>query len=36
MGLGHGENAHSPNEYYDLDYFGTNVETAIHFYHNLA
>jgi acetylornithine deacetylase/succinyl-diaminopimelate desuccinylase-like protein len=36
MGLGHGGNGHSPNEYYDLDYFGTNIDTAIHFLFNLA
>ena len=36
MGLGHGSNGHSPNEYFDLAYFGTNVDTAIHFLYNLA
>ena len=36
MGLGHGNNVHSPNEYYDLDYFGVNVDTAIHFLFNMA
>jgi len=36
MGLGHGRNIHSPNEYYDLEYFDTNVATAIHFYFNIA
>ena len=36
MGLGHGSNIHSPNEYYDLAYFGTNVDTAIHFLFNIA
>jgi len=36
MGLGHGKNVHSPNEYYDLDYFGVNVDTAIHFLFNMA
>jgi acetylornithine deacetylase/succinyl-diaminopimelate desuccinylase-like protein len=36
MGLGHGRNIHSPNEYYDLEYFGTNIATAIHFYFNIA
>jgi acetylornithine deacetylase/succinyl-diaminopimelate desuccinylase-like protein len=36
MALGHGRNVHSPNEYYDLDYFGTNIDAAIHFYHNIA
>lgn len=36
MGLGHGRNIHSPNEYYDLAYFDTNIATAIHFYFNIA
>jgi acetylornithine deacetylase/succinyl-diaminopimelate desuccinylase-like protein len=36
MGLGHGRNIHSPNEYYDLEYFDKNVATAIHFYFNMA
>ena len=36
LGLGHGNNVHSPNEYYDLDYFSKNVNTAIHFYFNMA
>lgn len=36
LGLGHGSNIHSPNEYYDLDYFATNIATAIHFYFNMA
>jgi acetylornithine deacetylase/succinyl-diaminopimelate desuccinylase-like protein len=36
LGLGHGSNVHSPNEYYDLDYFGKNINTAIHFYFNMA
>ncbi|TFH49887.1 MAG: dipeptidase [Lysobacterales bacterium] len=36
MGLGHGTNVHSPNEYYDLAYFGPNVDTAIHFLFNMA
>jgi len=36
MGLGHGKNVHSPNEYYDLDYFGVNVDTAIHYLFNMA
>ena len=36
MGLGHGRNIHSPNEYYDLTYFDKNVATAIHFYFNMA
>jgi acetylornithine deacetylase/succinyl-diaminopimelate desuccinylase-like protein len=36
LGLGHGNNVHSPNEYYDLDYFGKNINTAIHFYFNMA
>ncbi|MCD6287380.1 MAG: dipeptidase [Anaerolineae bacterium] len=36
MGLGHGSNGHSPNEYFDLEYFGTNIDTAIHFLYNMA
>ncbi|MGC9468290.1 MAG: dipeptidase [Anaerolineae bacterium] len=36
MGLGHGSNGHSPNEYFDLDYFDTNIATAIHFLFNMA
>ena len=36
LGLGHGSNIHSPNEYYDLDYFNKNINTAIHFYFNMA
>ncbi|MDF1513080.1 MAG: dipeptidase [Anaerolineae bacterium] len=36
LGLGHGSNAHSPNEYYDLDYFNKNINTAIHYYFNMA
>jgi acetylornithine deacetylase/succinyl-diaminopimelate desuccinylase-like protein/MFS family permease len=36
MGLGHGGNGHSPNEYYDLDYFAVNIDTAIRFLYNLA
>ncbi|TFG71340.1 MAG: dipeptidase [Anaerolineales bacterium] len=36
LGLGHGDNVHSPNEYYDLEYFGKNVDTAIHFYFNMV
>ena len=36
MGLGHGSNGHSPNEYFDLEYFGTNVDTAIQFLYNMA
>jgi acetylornithine deacetylase/succinyl-diaminopimelate desuccinylase-like protein len=36
MGLGHGSNGHSPNEYFDLDYFDVNVDTAIHFLFNMA
>lgn len=35
LGLGHGNNVHSPNEYYDLDYFAKNISTAIHFYYNM-
>lgn len=36
LGLGHGRNIHSPNEYYDLDYFDKNIATAISFYFNVA
>ncbi len=36
MGLGNGGNGHSPNEYYDLDYFAVNIDTAIHFLYNMA
>ncbi len=36
LGLGHGDNVHSPNEYYDLEYFGKNIDTAIHFYFNMG
>ncbi len=36
MGLSHGSNGHAPNEYYDLDYFDKNINTAIHFYFNIA
>lgn len=35
LGLGHGGNGHAPNEYYDLEYFGTNIATAIHYYFNM-
>ncbi len=36
LGLGHGGGVHSPNEYYNLSYFDKNIDTAIHFYYNLA
>jgi acetylornithine deacetylase/succinyl-diaminopimelate desuccinylase-like protein len=36
LGLGHGNNVHSPNEYYDLDYFSKNISAAIHFYYNMS
>ena len=36
MGLGHGANVHSPNEYYDLEYFDKNIDAAIHLYFNVA
>lgn len=36
MGLAHGTNGHSPNEYFDLAYFDVNIDTAIHFLFNLA
>jgi acetylornithine deacetylase/succinyl-diaminopimelate desuccinylase-like protein len=36
LGLGHGSNVHSPNEYFDLDYFAKNIHTAIHFYFNMS
>jgi acetylornithine deacetylase/succinyl-diaminopimelate desuccinylase-like protein len=35
MGLAHGDNAHAPNEYYDLDYFDKNIAAAIHLYFNM-
>jgi acetylornithine deacetylase/succinyl-diaminopimelate desuccinylase-like protein len=36
LGLSHGDNVHSPNEYFDLDYFDKNIHTAIHFYFNIS
>lgn len=36
LGLGNGSNIHSPNEYYNLDYFAKNIATAIHFYFNMG
>ncbi|MBN1873041.1 MAG: dipeptidase [Anaerolineae bacterium] len=36
LGLSHGSNGHSPNEYYDLEYFDKNMDTAIHFYFNVG
>jgi acetylornithine deacetylase/succinyl-diaminopimelate desuccinylase-like protein len=36
LGLANGSNAHSPNEYFDLDYFDKNINTAIHFYYNMV
>lgn len=36
MGLSHGNNGHSPNEYFDLEYFGTIIDTAIQFLYNMA
>jgi acetylornithine deacetylase/succinyl-diaminopimelate desuccinylase-like protein len=35
LGLANGDGGHSPNEYFDLAYFGTNVDTAIHFLFNM-
>ncbi len=32
LGFGTGDNGHSPNEYYILEYFYRAIETAIHFY----
>lgn len=36
LGLGPGDNIHSPNEYVRLDDFALAQETAIHLYYNLA
>lgn len=36
LGFGSGNNAHSPNEYINLDDFFLGVDTAIHVYYNLA
>lgn len=36
MGLGAGENIHSPNEYLRLDDFFLGIDTLIHFYYNVA
>ena len=35
LGLGAGENIHSPNEYVDVDDFYLGIDTAIHLYYNL-
>ncbi|NDJ52019.1 MAG: M20 family dipeptidase [Chloroflexi bacterium] len=35
LGFAVGAQAHAPNEYYELDWFFTNLKTAIHFYHYL-
>ncbi|MFQ5979400.1 MAG: dipeptidase [Candidatus Heimdallarchaeota archaeon] len=34
--LGTGGHGHAPNEYIFVDYFQTNIDTAIHFYYYLA
>jgi acetylornithine deacetylase/succinyl-diaminopimelate desuccinylase-like protein len=34
LGLAHGSNGHSPNEYFNLAYFDTLIDTAIHFLFN--
>jgi len=36
MGIGTGAMVHAPNEHLSPDYFYTNIDTAIHFYHYLA
>lgn len=36
LGLANGDNAHAPNEYFDLAYFPTCIATAIHFLYNMA
>lgn len=36
LGYGSGGNIHAPNEFYWLEYFYKGIETAIHFFHNLA
>jgi acetylornithine deacetylase/succinyl-diaminopimelate desuccinylase-like protein len=36
LGLANGSNGHSPNEYFDLAYFDTLIDTAIHFLFNIA
>lgn len=36
LGYGVGANGHAPNEYYVLDYFQKNIDTAIHFYNYLG
>ena len=36
LSLGTGDNGHSPNEYFILEHFYRNIDTAIHAYHYLA
>jgi acetylornithine deacetylase/succinyl-diaminopimelate desuccinylase-like protein len=36
LGFGAGDNSHAPNEYIDIDHFHLGIQTAIHFYHELA
>jgi acetylornithine deacetylase/succinyl-diaminopimelate desuccinylase-like protein len=36
LGYGVGDNGHAPNEYYELEFFGRNIETAIHFFYHFA
>lgn len=36
LGFGDGKNVHAPNEYLHLSHFGRGIDTAIHFYFNLA
>lgn len=36
LGLGSGENIHSPNEYINVEDFYLAIDTAIHMYYNLA
>ena len=36
LGVGFGENVHSPNEYLELEHFRTGIDTLIHFYYAYA
>ncbi len=36
MGFGLDDNIHSPNEHFNLDHFYKGIETAIHYYYQLA
>ncbi|MCB0012245.1 MAG: dipeptidase [Anaerolineales bacterium] len=33
LGVGFGENVHSPNEYLELEHFQTGIDTLLHFYY---